>query len=120
MTVKEYLKEEMKEIKEALKYETLAKDFINETAENLKDDLNYYFSDLVSEFADLQIDIYYSDLLDWAKQNIKWCNEALGQFGESKDFIKIIQEAQYLKYENTYYFKFVPIKTRSLIWYLCL
>ena len=103
MTIKEYLKEELEEIKEMLKYEDLAKDFINETAENLKDDLNHYFSDLVSEFADLQIDIYYNDLLDWAKDNIYWCDEALGEFGETKDFIKIIQEAQFLKYNDVLY-----------------
>lgn len=70
---------------------------------------NGYICDIIAEIADNHVDIYNSDLLDWAKGNYSYIEEALDEFGtptDSKgnaDFIKIIMQGQYLYNERDLY-----------------
>ena len=69
----------------------------------------YYICDMINEVADSFVDIYNSDLLDWAKNNYKYIEEALGEFGTptdsngNADFFKIINQGEYLYYNNLFY-----------------
>lgn len=70
---------------------------------------NGYICDIITEIADSHVDIYINDLLDWAKNNYSYIEEALDEFGtptDSKrnaDFIKIIMQGQYLYNERDLY-----------------
>lgn len=60
---------------------------------------NQYISDIFSEIADNNVNIYNYDLLQWVANdlyNIEYCNEAINEFG-ANDFIAILQQAQYLE-----------------------
>lgn len=101
MTIKEYLKNEVETIKKEMS--ELTRDFTNETLNNLVDDIDYILGELISEYSDYNINIYYDDLFDWAKNNTYWCDEAIAQVGDFKDIIKIIQFAQFLAFEDELY-----------------
>lgn len=62
-----------------------------------------YICDAISEQADSNIDIYYSDLFDWAKNHFEEINEAMQEFGAMSDIIKQIQQAQYSYNERQLY-----------------
>lgn len=68
-----------------------------------------YICDMISEVADSFIDIYASDLLDWAKNNYDYIEDALNEFGtpqDSKgraDFLQIIRQGEYYYYDNLFY-----------------
>lgn len=70
---------------------------------------NYYIDDMISEVADNFVDIYNSDLLDWAKNNYEYIEEALDEFGTPTDsngradFIKMISQGEFLYYERLFY-----------------
>ena len=55
--------------------------------------------------ADENVDIYYSDLFDWAKENYDYINEANEEFGIPKDgdIIKQIQQGQFYAIEQEIY-----------------
>ena len=55
--------------------------------------------------ADENVDIYYSDLFEWAKYNYDYINEANEEFGmpEDGDIIKQIQQGQYYAIEQEIY-----------------
>lgn len=59
-------------------------------------------SDSISEYADSNVDIYNSDLLDWAKGHLGDIEEANQEFGipEDGDIIKQIMRAQYMVKQN--------------------
>lgn len=95
---------------EKLKIEELKKDlYISDFGDCLRDYNNGYIGDIISEIADNNIDIYNSDLIDWAKGNISYIEEALDEFGTptnsrgQADFIRIIQQGQYLYNEQDLY-----------------
>lgn len=56
-----------------------------------------YIGDAISEKADSDVDIYNSDLLEWAKDHLGDIEDANAEFGtpEGGDIIKQIQQAQY-------------------------
>ena len=64
-----------------------------------------YICDAISEVADENTDIYYSDLFDWAKENYDYIDEANKEFGIPKDgdIIKQIQQGQYYAIEQEIY-----------------
>lgn len=101
MTIKEYFVNEIQIIKKEISEFT--RDFINDTLSNLLDDNNYILGDLITEYSDYNIDIYYCDLFDWAKDNTYWCDEALLQGVDFKEIVKIIQFAQFLAFEDELY-----------------
>lgn len=59
-------------------------------------------SDSISEYADSNVDIYNSDLLDWAKDHLGDIEEANQELGmpEDGDIIKQIMQAQFLVNER--------------------
>lgn len=69
----------------------------------------YYICDMISEVADSFVDIYNDDLLDWAKNNYNYIEEALDEFGTPQDnngkadFFQMIRQGQYLYYDNLFY-----------------
>ena len=56
--------------------------------------------DIISEIADSEVDIYYSDLLDWAKGNVNYIEEATAEFGHPGSFFKELQQGQFYAYEQ--------------------
>lgn len=69
----------------------------------------YYICDMITEVADSFVDIYNDDLLEWAKDNYSYIEEALDELGTPQDsngkadFIKMIQQGEYLYYERLFY-----------------
>lgn len=94
---KEELKEYFTEQLEAISfYNEISRDFYGDY-ENYIDSSNY-ICDAITEYADQKIDIYHSDLLEWAKYNWEYVNNAISEFGACDDIINQIQQGQYLQY----------------------
>ena len=87
-----------------MKIEDLKKDlFIGELGEYFRDYDNGYICDIITEIADNKIDIYYSDLFEWAKYNFDIIQEANEELGTPTDITKQIQQGQFLSYERDLY-----------------
>lgn len=98
---KEELKEMLEERKEDLKWR------MNDLAVDFSADYDLqtssYFCDLFTEYADSQVDIYASDLFEWAKSNYEYIEEAVEEFGidsRNFDFLRVIQSGQLLYNER--------------------
>lgn len=91
---------------------------VKEKKEEYKNNLNYtycdnicdysdgYICDVITEIADNNVDIYYYDLFEWAKNNFDAINEANDELGTPNDIIKQIQQGQYLQIERELYDNF--------------
>lgn len=98
LTIKEFLEEKKEELENGMN--SFSVDFVN--------DLDYRDNGWVSDdfvgYADQNVDIYYSDLFEWAKGNYSYIEDYVKEFGidaQNFDFIKLIQGGQYLeKYEE--------------------
>ena len=72
-------------------------------------DEGYYICDIITEASDYKVDIYTSDLLDFAKENYEYIEYALDEFGTPKnssgnaDFIKILQQGEFYYYNELFY-----------------
>lgn len=95
---------------EKLKIEDLKKDlYFGDFGDYFRDYNSGYIGDIITEIADNNIDIYNSDLMDWAKDNISYIEEALEEFGTptnnrgQADFMRIIQQGQFLCNEQDIY-----------------
>ena len=95
---------------EKLKVKELKKElFTGDFGDCFCDYDNGYICDIITEIADNHIDIYTVDLLNWCKDNYTYIEEALDEFGTPKnsngnaDFLKIIQQGQYLAFEQDLY-----------------
>lgn len=67
---------------------------------------NGYIYDIISEIADNQVDIYYSDLTEWANGHFEEISETISEFGWDsceKDLYKAAQLAQFRENENEMY-----------------
>lgn len=67
--------------------------------------LNYYntssyINDAIGEQADSMVDIYTSDLMEWASDNIYEIDETIKELGWQGDFIQMIRMAQWFTYEQ--------------------
>lgn len=67
-----------------------------------------YICDAISEIADGEVDIYYSELFKWAADNWSYIDDACREFGmpdarDSNIIIKLIQQAQYYANEEELY-----------------
>lgn len=62
-----------------------------------------YIQDAISALADSRVDIYTSDLLDWAKQNYSYIEDANREFGQVDDFLQQIRQGQYYCFEQEMY-----------------
>ena len=98
LTIKEFLEEKKEELESRMN--SLSIDFVNDL--DYKD--NGWISDDFTEYADQNVDIYYSDLFEWAKGNYSYIEDYVKEFGidaQNFDFIRLIQGGQYLeKYEE--------------------
>lgn len=74
--------------------------------DNIVDYNNGYISDIINEIADNNIDIYTSDLFDWAKDNYNYIEDANNEFGTPSDIIAQIQQGQFLQISNEMYENF--------------
>lgn len=62
-----------------------------------------YICDIFSSIASNNIDIYYSDIFDWAKNNTWYIDESMKEYGNCGDIVKQIQMAQGYAYEQELY-----------------
>ena len=95
---------------EKLKIEELKKElFIGDLGEYFRDYNSGYVCDIITEIADNHVDIYNYDLLEWAKNNYSYIEEAMDEFGTATDsngkidFIRCIMQGQFLAYERDIY-----------------
>ena len=93
-----------------VRIDELKKDLcIGDLGEYFCDYKNGYICDIITEIADNNISIYYSDIFEWAKNNIGYIEEALNELGTPQDsngnadFIRIIQQGQYYANEQDLY-----------------
>lgn len=79
-----------------------------------------YIDDAIAECADNQVDIYYSDLWDWANGNEGYIDDAIDEFGWNKEkgIIGAIQMGQYKMYYDELMNDYDLIKTYLLLNYL--
>lgn len=89
-------KERVKEL------ESKADDTTMDLVDIVFDQYSGNISDSISEYADSSVDIYNSDLLDWAKDHLGDIEEANQEFGIPEDggIIKQIMQAQYMVKQN--------------------
>lgn len=79
--------------------EDISRDFVNET------DFNTYYNDwdlydALEDFADGRVDVYNDDLLEWAKSNVHWIDEANDMCGyEPYSFMEQIAHGQFYYYD---------------------
>lgn len=92
---------------ESLRIEDLKKDlYLGDFGEYFNDYNNGYICDIISEIADNNVDIYNYDLLEWAKDNYNYIDDAVAEFGvdtQNFDFWGIIRQGQYLYNDNDLY-----------------
>ena len=77
----------------------LSNDFCNDN--NIND--SSYICDRISEYADSQVDIYYSDRAKWFAENWEKVDEAIAELGKSDSIMQDIAGAQYLQASNELY-----------------
>lgn len=95
---KEDLKEWLKERKEDLKggMNDISKDFASDYDLNTSS----YFCDLITEYADSQVDLYNYDLIEWFRYNYEYVEQAVAEFGVDErnfDIFRLFQSGQYLQ-----------------------
>lgn len=93
-----------------MKIEELKKElFTGDLGEYFRDYNDGYICDIITEIADSHVDIYNSDLLEWAKDNYSYIEEAIDEFGTATDsngkvdFIRCIMQGQFYAYEQDIY-----------------
>lgn len=113
--------------------ETLIKEYTDKNEDLILRSADYthspdsYICDIISEVADSEIDIYYSGLFDWLKndpdsvENIEY---TLREFGtptsgnDIPDFMKILQQGQYYGNEQKIYNNINDFGKIWLLYYL--
>lgn len=88
-------KEELLKERKVLK-STIGEDLVN-------DGYSRYICDAITECADGHVDIYYSDLKDWAKDHFDDISDTIDEFGWDgcgRDLNKAVQMAQFRQYEQ--------------------
>ena len=91
-------------IMEKLKIEELKKDlWIGDLGDRFRDYDCGYICDIITEIADNNVDIYYYDLFEWAKDNFSIIEEANEEMGAPNDIIKQIQQGEFLAFERELY-----------------
>lgn len=87
-----------------LKIEDLKKElYTGDLGEYFTEYDNGYVCDIITEIADNNVDIYYSNLFEWAKHNFDYINEANEEMGTPADITKQIQQGQYYANEQNLY-----------------
>lgn len=84
-----------------MKIEELKKNlYLGDFGDCLRDCNDGYICDIITEIADNNVDIYYYDLFEWAKNNFSYINEANEEMGAPNDIIRQIQQGQFLYNER--------------------
>lgn len=113
----------MKQIKELLKEYENDSDLLYRV-EDYTHNESGYICDTISEIADSEVDIYYSGLIDWLKNDndaVENVEYALKEFGtpthsdDTPDFYKILQQGQYYSNEQKLYDE---LNTIGKVWLL--
>ena len=87
-----------------LKIEDLRKELnLGELGKYFVDYDNGYICDIITEISDNHVDIYTSDLFDWAKNYFCYIEEANTELGTPKDILQQIQQGQFYYYEQNIY-----------------
>lgn len=79
-----------------------------EIGEKFSDYNDGYVCDIIAEIADSSVDIYNSDLWEWAKDNEEWIEEAISSGiytveSSNFDLIRLFQAGQYEFYTHDLY-----------------
>lgn len=91
-------------MKNLLKIDDLRKElYTGDLGDRFCDYDNGYICDIITEIADNAVDIYTSDLLDWARNNYEYIDEATHELGRPNDFLGEIRQGQYLYNERDLY-----------------
>ena len=91
--IREFLEEQKREIMQELC--DISADFVGDYKNcNAGGDVDDAFRD----YAGNAVDIYYSDLFEWAKYNFEWIDRARDELGASGDIIKDLQAGQFLQH----------------------
>lgn len=83
--------------------------FLGDYGEEITGYNSGYIGDIVTEIADNNVDIYYSDLNEWTKDNANYIEEALDEFGTPTDgnghadYYGMIRQGQFIAYERELY-----------------
>ena len=117
LTRKEQIKEQIGQLVESLEEQ-------GSYSLSFYDDYSQYFTthyyscldDMIDEWADAQVDIYYSELADWIRvggEAVDYIQEAFEHGlvdGTKQDIYQIIQCAQYLFYRDEIYADFETLE----------
>ena len=79
---------------------------LESSIDSLTDYDDGYICDVISEIADSQVDIYWSDLTSWANGHFEEISETIDEFGWDgcgNDLYKAVQMAQFRENENEMY-----------------
>ena len=91
-------------MKNLLKIDDLRKElYTGDLGDRFCDYDNGYICDIITEIADNAVDIYTSDLLDWARNNYEYIDEATEELGRPDDFLGEIRQGQFLYNEHDLY-----------------
>lgn len=91
-------------MKNLLKVEDLRKDlFVGDFGDCICEYDKGYICDIITEIADAHVDIYTHDLLEWAKDNYSYIDEASQEFGRASDFLAEIRQGQFYCFERDLY-----------------
>lgn len=93
----------MKNVKELLEEIEKENEYLRVNVASFEGYSDNYICDIVNELADSNVDVYNSDLLEWAKNNHSYIDEAVAELGHGKDFINDIQIGQYYNNNNEIY-----------------
>lgn len=87
-----------------MKIEELKKDlYLGDYGEEITNYSSGYVGDILTEIADNNVDIYYYDLFEWAKNNFSIIEEANEEMGINPDITKQIQQGQFYSYQRELY-----------------
>lgn len=104
------LKEQLAELEEENndilenQIDDLTRDFIDQYKDQFTTD--DYIEDLINEFCDNEVSIYYSDLDEWVKGNSSWVEDAVSNGlvdMQHFDYYKALQAGQYMENQDTIY-----------------
>ena len=97
-------------MKELLKIKDLKNELnLGDYGEDITNYSSGYVSDIITEIADNNVDIYNNDLMEWAKGNTSYIEDAMVEFGTPEDsnghpdFMRLIMQGQYYMYEQDLY-----------------
>lgn len=91
-------------MKELLKIEELKNDLnLGDYGEDITNYNSGYISDIITEIADNNVDIYNNDLMEWAKGNTYYIDRAVDELGRPDTIEDEIRQGQYIAYQEDLY-----------------